>query len=78
MQKEELIRFRPFLPREMRDQEENYQLTPEDNSSLLIASFESFVINKDERGIDILLEAIQNGNAKNKYALAGLLMRATH
>lgn len=79
-QNEELIRFRPFLPREMReeDHEEHYQLTPEDNSSLLIASFQSFILNKDERGIDILLEAIQNGNAKNKYALAGLLMRAVH
>ena len=78
MKNEELIRFRPFLPREMRDHEENYQLTPQDNSGLLIASFESFVSHKDEKGIDILLEAIQNGNAKNKYALAGLLMRASH
>lgn len=75
---EELIRFRPFLPRELRDQDDLYQLTPEDNSNLLVASFESFVVNKDERGIDILLSAIQHGNAKNKYALAGLLMRATN
>lgn len=78
MQNEELIRFRPFLPRELRDHDDFYQLTPQDNSNLLIASFESFVSNKDERGINILLEAIQHGNAKNKYALAGLLMRATN
>lgn len=78
MQHEDLIRFRPLLPREMRDDDEHYQLTPQDNSNLLIASFESFVANKDERGIDILLEAIQKGNPKNKYALAGLLMRAIH
>lgn len=76
MQNEELIRFRPFLPRELLEHEDHYELTPQDNSSLLIASFESFVINKDERGIEILLDAIQNGNDKNKYALAGLLMRA--
>lgn len=75
---EELIRFRPFLPRELRDTEDGYQLTPEDNSSLLIASFESFVANKDERGISILLDAIQWGNAKNKFALAGLLMRSAN
>ena len=77
-QHEELIRFRPFLPRELREHEEHYELTPQDNSGLLIASFESFVISKDERGIDILIEAIQNGHAKNKYALAGLLLHATH
>lgn len=78
MHHEELIRFRPFLPRELRDHEETYQLTPQDNSSLLIASFESFINNKDEQGIDVLLNAIEKGNAKNKYALAGLLMRATN
>ena len=73
-----MIRFLPFLPRELREDGEPYQLSPEDNSSLLIASFESFVNNKDENGIDFLLDAIQNGHAKNKYALAGLLMRAIH
>jgi HEAT repeat protein len=78
MQDEDLIRFRPFLPRELREQEDNYQLTPQDNSNLLIASFESFVANHDDQGVDILLNAIQNGNEKNKYALAGLLLRATH
>lgn len=78
MHHEELIRFRPFLPRELREDGEPYKLTPQDNSSLLIASFESFVSNKDENGIDVLLDAIQNGHAKNKYALAGLLMRAIH
>lgn len=78
MHNEELIRFRPFLPMELRDHEETYQLTPQDNSSFLIASFESFITNKDEKGIDILLNAIDKGNNKNKYALAGLLMRATN
>lgn len=75
MHHEELIRFRPFLPREYQEHEDPYQLNPQDNSSLLIACFESFLVNKDEKGIDVLLNAIQHGNEKNKYALAGLLMR---
>ena len=77
-QKLELIRFRPLLPRELKQSEDGYELTPQDNSSLLIASFESLLANKDENAIDILLDAIRNGNAKNKYALAGLLMRTLH
>ncbi len=78
----DLIRFRTFLPWEARDKdrdhdhESRYQLTPEDTSRLLIESFEAFVQTHDDKGIDILLEAIQNGNSNNKYALAGLLMRA--
>lgn len=75
----DLIRFRTFLPWESRDRDHDsspYQLTPEDTSRLLIESFEAFVQTHDDKGIDILLEAIQNGNSNNKYALAGLLMRA--
>lgn len=74
----DLIRFRKFLAWEERDRDNDspYQLTPEDTSRLLIESFEAFVQTHDDKGIDILLEAIQNGNSNNKYALAGLLMRA--
>lgn len=73
----DLIRFRTFVPWEARDSaDSSYQLTPEDTSRLLIESFEAFVQTHDDKGIDILLEAIQNGNSNNKFALAGLLMRA--
>ncbi len=55
-----------------------HALTPEQSSQLLIKAFESFAINADEVGIDVLLEAIATGHSKNKYALAGLLLRATN
>lgn len=55
-----------------------HALTPEQSSQLLIKAFESFAINADEIGIDVLLEAIATGHPKNKYALAGLLLRATN
>jgi HEAT repeat protein len=72
----DFIKFRTFIPWEMRDQNTTYQLTPQEVSRLLIESFEAFVNTQDDKGIEVLLEAIQNGNAKNKYALAGLLIRA--
>lgn len=76
-QDEDLIRFRPFVPWEMREHgSSSYQLTPEDTSQLLIQSLESFVRIRDDKGVDILIETIQNGNPKNRYVLAGLLMRA--
>lgn len=77
---EDLIRFRPFMTWDLREEVFEhtmpYQLTPQDTSTLLIKSFEAFLKTRDDKGIDILLESIQNGNPKNKYALAGLLMRA--
>lgn len=75
-QKMELIRFRPCLPWEARE-ESKYELTPEETSRLLVDTFEAFARSQNDKGISVLLEAIAHGNDKNKYALAGLLIRAT-
>jgi HEAT repeat protein len=72
--KEDLIRFQPFDPWKML---KKYQFTPEQTSHLLIEAFEAFANHQDNEGIDALLDAIAKGNTKNKYALAGLLLRAT-
>lgn len=73
---EELIRFRPLVPRDIREEDSPYELTPNEASGLLIKCLEALAQHQDEHGIDILLDAIQYGNSKNKYALTGLLMRA--
>lgn len=71
----ELIRFQPFTP--WKWEETSYTLTPEQTSKLLIDAFEAFSNQQDTQGIETLIEAIATGHAKNKYALAGLLLRAT-
>lgn len=74
-QKENFI-FRPMIPWEMREESGPHQLTPQERSRLLIESFETLAENQDDWGINVLLNAICNGNSANKYALAGLLIRA--
>ena len=69
----ELIRLRPMLPWKMRIESE-YALTPEETSRLLIESFLAIAANHN---IDFLVQAIKEGNPQNRYALFGLLMRAT-
>ncbi len=69
----ELIRLRPILPWKMR-LESDFTLTAEETSRLLI---DSFVAIATSRNIDFLLQAIRQGNPQNRYALFGLLMRAT-
>lgn len=74
----DLIRFRPLVPADLRfDEVETYQLTPEEMSRLLVESIEALARAQDAHAVSVLLHAIEHGNAKNKYALAGLLMRAT-
>jgi len=41
-----------------------------------LQSFEAIAEKHDLEGIDILLDAIHDGNEKNRYALAGLLLKA--
>lgn len=73
----ELISMRPYVPWEARDVGEIYELSPQETSRLLISSFESFAQTQDDKGIDVLIEALRYGNSKNRYALAGLLVCTT-
>jgi HEAT repeat protein len=75
-QEEDFIRLRPYIPWEARDQAMHYELTPHETSRLLLESFEVFAKMQDDKGIDVLIEAMIHGNPKNRYALAGLLLRA--
>jgi HEAT repeat protein len=73
----QLIRFRPLLPWKFRLEQADYALTPEETSKLLIDSFFAIASRRDEKSIAFLLDAIQLGNPINRYALMGLLMKAT-
>jgi HEAT repeat protein len=73
----ELIRLRPLLPWKYRLEQPDFTLTPDETSRLLIESFLSIANQRDEKSIDFLLKAIQLGNPQNRFALMGLLMRAT-
>lgn len=70
---EDLIRLRPVVW-ESADAAP-FKIAPQDTSRLLIESFEALTQGQDEIGINVLIEAILYGNSKNKYALAGLLIR---
>jgi len=73
----DLIRFRPLLSVQERETNSfQYELTPQETSRLLVEAFETFASTQDDKAIDLLISVIQQGNAKNKYALIGLLMRA--
>jgi HEAT repeat protein len=74
---EELIRLRPLLPWKFRLEQSDYVLSPDETSHLLIESFLSIANRRDEKSIAFLLEAIQFSAPANRYALMGLLMRAT-
>lgn len=74
---DDMIRFRPMLPySSLRLSDFSFELTPEESSRLLIDSYQALADRHDEASINALLQVIKDGNAKNRYALAGLLIRA--
>ncbi|MCH9612556.1 MAG: hypothetical protein S4CHLAM102_10470 [Chlamydiia bacterium] len=75
----DLIRFQPMLDRKSKPDGEAtpYQLSPEQTSALLIESFETLAQKHEEQSITHLLKTMRDGNEKNRYALAGLLIKAT-
>lgn len=73
----ELMRLRPPLPWKYRLEQADFTLTPDETSRLLIDSFLAIASQRDEKSINFLLKAIQLGNPQNRFALMGLLMRAT-
>lgn len=75
-QTNDLIRFRKIVPRKSNDIAALHQLTPEETSLLLVEAFEALALMQEKASLDILLDALLTGNKKNKYALAGLLIRA--
>ncbi len=77
---EQLIEFKPMMDRGARDDQviSNYQLSPEDRSALLIESFDTLAVKHELEGIYLLLEAMRDGHPKNRYALAGLLLKSIH
>lgn len=73
----ELIHLRASVPWNMRLSDE-YHLTPEENSSLLIEAYETLVQKSHQGSIDLLLEAISEGNPRNKAVLSAILIHALH
>lgn len=72
--KTDLIRFRP--PEKSEKNHLYNPLTPEETTAFFIQAIQAVVENRKDEGIALLVEIIASGNKKNRYALAGLLIRA--
>ncbi|MCP5491782.1 MAG: HEAT repeat domain-containing protein [Chlamydiales bacterium] len=71
----ELIRFRASAPKGAKQTFTPFSLTPEETSQLLVESYQTLASRQEDKSIDILLKAIGEGHPKNRYALAGLLLK---
>ena len=73
----ELFQFRKILSWTDRKETANsFFLTPEETSRLVIESYQALIEEYEMDGINILLTALREGHKKNRFLLAGLLLKA--
>ncbi len=74
----EMFRFRPMLPWDRKKLEKSnaFELTPEENSRLLIECYQTIAVEHDKQSIEIILDGLKTGHPKNRPILAGLLVQA--
>lgn len=71
----EMIRFKPLVTMDKKLDSSPFELTPEEGSRLLVEAYQTLSEKQLESSLEILLDSIENGNPKNRYVLAGLLLR---
>lgn len=72
----ELIQFKPLVPIDKKVNNASKDLTPEDYSRLMIEIYQALAEKQKDLSLNLLLDAIRDGNKKNRPVLAGLLLRA--
>ena len=71
----EMIKFHSPVPWNIKNTLSTYELAPQESTRLLIECYEALSEEHSSQSIEMLLQGIRNGHPKNRYALAGLLIR---
>ena len=75
--KTEIIKLKDVLPKHQRFEKNLYSLTAEEKNRLLLDMYSAIAQKQNEKQIDILVNVIKFTIPENRYALAGLLIKAT-
>lgn len=71
-----LFDFRSVIPRNPMVPSTHFQLTAEENASLLFGTYEALVRTHDPELLSLLLEVFKDGSEMNRLAISGMLLNA--
>lgn len=74
----DIMKFRTFIPIDMREMSSSYELTPEETSRFLIEAIQALAETEEHESIDLLLHILKEGHVRNRPAIAGLLLRVAN
>ena len=74
----DIMKFRTFVPFDMRDVASSYELTPQETSKFLIESIQVLAETQEQDSINLLLQLLKDGHPRNRPVIAGLLLRVAN
>jgi HEAT repeat protein len=74
----DIMKFRTFVPFDMRDVASTYELTPQETSKFLIEAIQILAETQEQDSINLLLQLLKDGHPRNRPVIAGLLLRVAN
>lgn len=74
----DIMKFRTFVPFDLRDVTSSYELTPEETSKFLIESIQVLAETQEQDSIHLLLQLLKDGHPRNRPVIAGLILRVAN
>lgn len=74
----DMMQFRTLVPFDLRDTGSTYELTPQETSRFLIEAVQLLAESKEEESLNILIQLLKDGHARNRPVIAGLILRLTN
>lgn len=71
----DMMKFRAFVPADIREIDDTYELTPHESSRFLIDAIQVLAETQEPESLDILLQLLKEGHPKNRPVIAGLILR---
>lgn len=70
----DIMKFRTFVPFDLRETPTAFELTPQETARLLVEALEILLESDENQGIDILLKVLRNGHPRNRFVIAGSIL----
>lgn len=75
-QEVDMLKFRTYVPFDLRISRDTYELTPQESAKLLVEAFEVLSEKEQEKSLDLFLRVLKEGHKKNRFVIAGFILKS--
>lgn len=75
-QEVDMLKFRTYVPFDLRELHSTYELTPQESARLLVEALEVLSETDEANSLDLLLQVLKEGHKKNRFVVAGFILKS--